>query len=256
VKDQLEGAPVLVVSAGMPKAGTAFLYNVINGVLIAGRGADARAVKDKYRLHRLMRWHNNNIGPLTFRSLAHLWLVSLRTGPFVVKTHGPPTRALLALMRLRLVKAIYIYRDPRDALLSAIDHGKRILEKGENHTFARMTDFDSAFAAVRRWLQTWQHYANLPGVLKVRYEDLVEQPVPTAQRVVNYLGLKLDEATASDIVATSDLAKQREPARDDTEQHFNKGVCYRYRTEMADAHRQRFRDTLGDTLLAMGYTLD
>ncbi len=247
---------MLVVSAGMPKAGTAFLYNVINGLLVAGGGADARAVKDKYRLHRLMRWHNNNIGPLTLSSLARLWLVSLLTRPFVVKTHGPPTRALLALMRLRLVKAVYVYRDPRDALLSAIDHGKRIREKGENHTFARMTDFDSAFDAVRRWLRTWQHYMDLPAVLKVRYEDLVEQPVPTAQRVVKYLGLKVDDATAQDIVAANDLAKQRQHDRDDTEQHFNKGVCYRYRTEMPDAHRQRFRDTLGDTLLAMGYTLD
>lgn len=247
---------MLVVSAGMPKAGTAFLYNVINGLLVAGGGADARAVKEKHRLHRLMRWYNNNIRRPTLPRLARLWLISLFTGPFVVKTHKPPTRALLAFMRLGLVKAVYIYRDPRDALLSAIDHGKRIQEMGQNHTFALMTEFDSAFAGVRRWLRTWQHYMNLPAVLKVRFEDLVEQPLATAQRLVKHLGLNLDDATAEGVVAAHDAAKQRHQVRDDTRQHFNKGVCYRYRTEMPEALRQRFRDTLGDTLLAMGYTLD
>jgi hypothetical protein len=39
-------------------------------------------------------------------------------------------------------------------------------------------------------------------------------------------------------------------------QHFHKGKCYRYRDEMPEEQKERFRAELGDVLLQMGYSLD
>jgi hypothetical protein len=57
---------MLVLSAGMPKSGSGYFYNIINELLVAsGGGKDARWVKQKRALDGLMRWHNNNIGTPT-----------------------------------------------------------------------------------------------------------------------------------------------------------------------------------------------
>jgi hypothetical protein len=245
---------MLVIAAGMQKAGTAFAYNVLNGLLVATGHRDAREIKRRRRLNRVMRWNNNNIGPLTLWTLFRLWLVSLVEGPFAVKTHAPPTRALLLMRRLRLVKVVYSYRDPRDALLSAVDHGNRISGLGYDHTFARVVDFEKAFRVVKLWIRTWKHYNHLAWTLKVRFEDLVDAPVATAKAMANFLDLPVDGQTIERVVHEHDKAR-RAPA-DDHAQHFHKGRCYRYRNEMPEKQKERFRAELGDVLLQMGYSLD
>jgi hypothetical protein len=245
---------VFVIAAGMPKAGTAFAYNVLNGLLVAAGKRDARDIKRRRRLDRLMRWRNNNIGPPSLWKLFRLWRISLIEGPFVVKTHAAPTRALLLFRRLRLIKVIYGYRDPRDALLSAVDHGKRIRDKGRDHTFARLVDFEKAFRVVKSWIDTWVHYNNLDGTLRVRYEDLVTDPLATAKRMLAHLGLVVDDRAIEAVLAEHDKAGR--PQSTSRVQHFHKGKCYRYRDEMPEEQKERFRAELGDVLLQMGYSLD
>ena len=242
-------ADVLTLSAGMPKSGTAYTYNLLNQLFIAAGFPDARAIKEKYRLEGVMRWHNNNVD-LRLLSLLRLWLISRREGRFVVKTHEAPMRSLKVLTALGCVRVIYIYRDPRDVLLSAIDHGRKILAAGENHTFASFVEFDRAFAAVQTWLTVWRIYHAMPSVLSLRYEDLVADPVRTLRACERFLDIELTDDARNRILWQYSPENQQ-IAREHL--HLNKAIPFRYRTEMSPEHQRRFRDVLGDTLQAMGY---
>jgi len=59
---------MLILSVGMPKSGSAYLYNILNAVLIEADNTDARQIKAKRNLEDLMKWHNNNIGELSLKS--------------------------------------------------------------------------------------------------------------------------------------------------------------------------------------------
>ena len=148
----------IVVSAGMQKSGSAYIYNIINDLLIKAGFTDARSLKLKYSLDDLMKYHNNNIGLLNKENLIKLLKIGFKEKKFVVKTHGGPITFLNLLMNLGLAKTIYIYRDPRDVLLSAIDHGNKILLEGENHTFAKMVNFDDALRNVKSWSKIFKQY--------------------------------------------------------------------------------------------------
>ncbi|MDQ3112240.1 MAG: hypothetical protein M3R17_20335 [Bacteroidota bacterium] len=41
---------MIVISAGMQKSGSAYVYNIINDLLVHGGHGDARQVKEKYKL--------------------------------------------------------------------------------------------------------------------------------------------------------------------------------------------------------------
>ena len=169
---------MLVIASGMQESGSAYFYNIINEIISrSDSGVDARGLKKDTRVNDLMKWHNNNIGKLTAPKLLRLWLASLRYGTFAAKTHSGPSRSARLMNRLGIVRIVYSYRDPRDVILSAIDHGKKIIQDGENHTFANMADFDLAIENVKGWLRIWEEYVKTPGVLAIKYEDMIVDPV-------------------------------------------------------------------------------
>ncbi|PKA82141.1 sulfotransferase domain-containing protein [Ulvibacter sp. MAR_2010_11] len=241
---------MIVISAGMQKSGSAYIYNLINDAIISTGYPDARKVKDKYRLNKIMKWHNNNIGPLEKKILIKLVLISLKEGKFVVKTHSGPSKFHNILLSLGIVKTVYIYRDPRDALLSAQEHGKKIIENGDNHTFAQMVGFNDAFDNVKSWTNIFKSYKKNDGALLVRYEDLMDHPLVEMQKICRYLNLNVTEEIIEKILVKYD---RKNPDANMTGLHFNKGVTYRYRNELTEKQIDRFSKEMGIVLEEMGY---
>ena len=99
---------MLVISAGMQKSGSAYIYNLINDLLVSAGFKNARDIKEKYDLNEIMKWHNNNVGDLNRKLLLKLLYLSINEGTFAVKTHSMPTRFHNILLRLGLIKTIYI----------------------------------------------------------------------------------------------------------------------------------------------------
>ena len=235
----------------MPKSGSAYLYNLINELLTVTGLSDAREIKDKYNLENLMQWHNNNIGNLTLKKIVTLCLIALREKPFVVKTHSPPTGAAKLLKKIGLIKMIYCYRDPRDSLLSAIDHGEKIKANGENHTFARMTDFDAALKNVAQWIEVWQQYNSTPGTLMIRYEDLLANPIKILALIEEHLGIFVNSEVRE--LITWKYSKDN-PQGERTGLHYNKAISFRYQREMPMAHQKKCLVAFKEHLKHMGYS--
>lgn len=237
----------------MQKSGSAYFYNIINELVVAAGQADARQIKTKYGLDNLMKWHNNNIGRQYLHKIIRLWRISNREGTFVVKTHAGPSLTTRTLGRLGILKIVYCYRDPRDVLLSAVDHGNKILASGEDHTFAKMADFDTALRNVKSWLGIWKQYADMPGVMMLKYENMMENPIETTKAIERFLGVSVTEKKRQEIIWKY---SKHNPARNQAEMHLNKAKTYRYQTEMTQEQKAMCQAAFGKYLKAMSYNLE
>jgi hypothetical protein len=244
---------MLVISAGMQKSGSGYLYNLLNALLYETYLTDARSLKEQYQLHDLMQWHNNNIGRPTFHKLFKLWIISRKESPYTVKTHEAPGLGLRILHFLTALKVIYIFRDPRDVILSAIDHGIRSLRENEHSHFAELIEFDDALRQVTVWVEIWRKYNAMRNVLMIKYEDLHCDALKTMKRIEDFLEISVSPATKENILWQY---SRNNPSREGLGLHFNKATAFRYETEMNFDEKRKCRQALGKHLEMMGYSLE
>ena len=110
---------MIILSVGMPRAGSGWHYNLIHDLMKTLGAVDARDIRERYRLQAILTEVNNNIGVLSARRLGLVTLPVLVGNTFVIKAHAGPTLSSRTLQSLGLLRVTYIYRDPRDAMLSA-----------------------------------------------------------------------------------------------------------------------------------------
>jgi hypothetical protein len=223
---------MIVISAGMQKAGSGLYFNLTNDLLIAAGMQDVREIKEKHGLEDLLKHYNCNISELVKNNLAPLLSIHESGNSFVVKTHNGPTKFLKKLIKKGVVKVTCIYRDPRDVTLSAMDHGKKIRDKGESHSFVHCTTTAETVPMVKSWLDTSiMEWLKLKDLLCVEYEDLIENPIEELEKLCKFLGIDY-----SHIDLQSLYAKYSRDNLDDSSKnflHFNVGKTGRYLTAMS-----------------------
>ncbi len=163
---------MIILSVGMPRAGSGWHYNLVHDLMKATGCADARDIREKYHLQKILTEMNCNIGVLSARRLIKL-LPALMGNTFVIKAHAGPTFASRLLQRLGLLRITYIYRDPRDAMLSAYDYGKRALEGGRPNAFSHLRDFQKSLDFIMEYVKIWEKWTKEKDVLISRYEELL-----------------------------------------------------------------------------------
>ena len=60
---------MIVLSVGMPRAGSGWHYNLIHDLMEAAGYIDARVIREKYRLQNILTEVNCNIGVLSVRRM-------------------------------------------------------------------------------------------------------------------------------------------------------------------------------------------
>ena len=124
---------MIVLSAGMQKSGTAWFFNITNDMLIAAGFDDVRKIREQFGLQSILLYHNCNIEDLAAKKMSRVIIPHNQGHTFVVKTHSGPSPSLLSLISENIIKAAYIYRDPRDVVLSVMDHGQNQKQRGNPH---------------------------------------------------------------------------------------------------------------------------
>ena len=133
---------MIVLSVGMPRAGSGWHYNLIHDLMKTTGCADVREIREKYGLQGILTEVNSNIGVLSLRRLVLVTIPALMGNTFVIKAHAGPTPWSRLLSKIGLLRVSYIYRDPRDAMLSAYEYGQRALAKGRPNAFSHLNDFE------------------------------------------------------------------------------------------------------------------
>ncbi|MBN8579294.1 MAG: sulfotransferase domain-containing protein [Anaerolineae bacterium] len=240
---------MIVLSVGMPRAGSGWHYNLIHDLMKTTGCADAQDIRKKYGLQKILTEVNCNIGVLSPRRLAMVTLPALMGNTFVIKAHAGPSSASRLLASLGILRITYIYRDPRDAMLSAYDYGQRALEKGRPNAFSHLSDFDKSVDFMMEYVHIWEKWMNEKNVLVARYEDLLMNYEVESAKLVNYLNL---DPTKPEVRAVID---QYRPGANDGQQglHFYKGKVGRYKESYTSEQKRILLTKLVEYLKRMGY---
>lgn len=240
---------MIVLSIGMPRAGSGWHYNLIHDLMATTGCADARDIREKYRLQSILTEVNFNIGVLSARRLGMVMIPALMGNTFVIKAHAGPTSTSRLLQRLGMLRITYIYRDPRDAMLSAFEYGQRALQKGRPNAFSHLTDFDKSLAFIMDYVRIWERWMGEKDVLTARYEDLLMNYDHEVNRLVGFLDLNGDSPEVQKVTASY------RPGAAEGQQglHFYKGKIGRFRESYSAQEQAMLKEKLGPYLPRMGY---
>ncbi len=240
---------MLYVSAGMPRAGSGWFYNVMHDLAVAGGGEDARRIRERFHLQGLLTEVNCNIGVLSDARLTLVGLPALLGHTFVIKTHSAPHRLARWLIRRGRLKAAYIFRDPRDAALSAYEYGKRMREAGRPNAFSPLETIEQALQFMVHYLWVWEQWTALPQVLVVRYEDLRTHFDRELARLAQFMGLSPDHP------AVQEIRRRYAPGVKIEHQglHFHKGQVARFREVFSPQEQALAQQLFAPYLARMGY---
>lgn len=243
---------MIILSVGMPRAGSGWYYNLTNDLALAAGYQDGREIRKRYHLQSILTEVNCNIGALTSRRLLMVLVPSLLGNNFVIKAHAGPTPMALRLIRAGQLRPAYIYRDPRDAMLSAYENGQRALEKGRPNAFSHLTDFDAALDFILEYVRISQAWMNVNNALHTCYERLVSDYDAESARIEAFLGLDRGDGKIQAV-----LEKYRpESARGDQKgMHFSTGKSGRFRLKYTPEQQRVLAERLGTYLTDMGYEI-
>ena len=239
---------MIVLSVGMPRAGSGWHYNLIHDLMETTGCADARDIRERYRLQKILTEVNCNIGVLSARRLGLVMIPGL-LNTFVIKAHAGPTSASRLLAGLGMLRITYIYRDPRDAMLSAYDFGQRALVKGRPNAFSHLSDFGKSVDFMMEYVRIWEKWMREKNVLIARYEDLLTNYETESAKLVDYL--KLDRTNPK----VQTVVEKYRPGAAEGQQglHFFKGKIGRFRESYNEEQKTVLREKLSPYLGRMGY---
>jgi hypothetical protein len=240
---------MIVLSVGMPRAGSGWHYNLVHDLMKTTGCADAREIREKYRLQSVLTEVNCNIGVLSARRLGMVAIPALMGNTFVIKAHAGPSSTSRLLQSLGLLRITYIYRDPRDAMLSAYDYGQRALKKGRPNAFSHLTDFQKSLDFILEYVHIWEKWTRERNVLIARYEDLLTDYDRETARLVEFLKLN---GSSHDVQKVTETYR---PGVSDSQQglHFYKGKIGRFRESYSAEEQTILKKKLEPYLLKMGY---
>ena len=248
---------MLVLVAGMQKSGSGWCFSLVNDALVAGGFEDAREVRDQYAPQCLNENYNPGVNRLRKRYIKELISLSHNKDlTFACKTHAPPTDEVEKRIKNGEMSAIYSFRDPRDVVLSAFDHGIKDRKAGRwpIRGFARFITLRMAAKWVKKTLlPTWSKWANTPGVIVVRYEDMLHDPIGQLQRILVHLGISINNNMLSTIVKHYS-ADRIIDSNLKAHLHLNKAKIERFRKEMTEDDIAYCNVLFADYLPLMGYS--
>jgi hypothetical protein len=244
---------MIILSVGMPRAGSGWHYNLVHDLMATTGCDEARKIREKFGLQGILTEVNCNIGVLSARRLILVTRPTLLGHTFVIKAHSAPTVWARALINGGLMRATYIYRDPRDAMLSAFDYGKRVLEKqGRPNAFSHLTDFQKTLDFFAEYVAGWEQWMKIPAVFKTRYEDLLQNYEAEAGKLVQFLGVAPADENVRAVV---DKYRPEGQVQGQQGTHFFKGQVGRFRERYSAEEQKILAQKFGPYLEKMGYEI-
>ena len=240
---------MIILSVGMPRAGSGWHYNLIHDLMKITGATDASDIRRKYRLQAILTEVNYNIGVLSARRLGMVALPALLGNTFVIKAHAGPTSTSRLLQRLGLLSISYICRDPRDAMLSAFEYGQRGLKSGRPNAFSHLTDFQKSLDFIMDYVRIWDRWSREKNVHITRYEDMQTDYVNEVNRLIKFLKLNGDQADVQKVIKSyhGPVVEGQKGL------HFNKGQIGRFRESYSAEQQAILKEKMGAYLERMGY---
>ena len=221
------------------------------------------------------KFTDKNAGDLTSDDLAalrpkvHQAMMSAHPDSVFVKTHsflGDNCGVPLITMECT-AGAIYILRNPLDTVLSFADHfgvsiGEAIdaMAREEAVTTASHTNVMEFVNSWSNHVKSWTQ-ASHSGLLAVRYEDMLDDPVKTFTKVAGFLGLRPPRARILKAIRFSsfkELRKQEDATgfkerSEHSAKFFRSGKKNQWRQKLSEDQVRRIVDCHREQMAKFGY---
>ncbi len=256
-KESLERAPQIFGNA-IPKAGSHLLIQVLLGLTKIGPFVDpgyppVNRFEGNTRLEEADR----------IREINRMQSGEIRYG------YAPSREPYLSAITAPGRASVFIYRDPRDLLVSHVFYAKDIhqnhgMHDYYNHELKTMEErlnvaIEGCDLPGLGLPTVYQRYENFFGwfdrddVLCLRFEDLILNLRPTLLRLLDYLEgfnvqLAVDREQAVEV-----LSRTNRPKKSGT---FRKGQPGNWKEHFTEENKRRFRAAAGDLLTRLGYEDD
>ncbi|MCF1190808.1 sulfotransferase domain-containing protein [Mangrovimonas sp. AS39] len=233
---------MIILSNSIPKTGSTLLANYQEDIL--------NKSSKKSGQHKIIsNYGGRYIEHPTKKDLINFFLIDLLHGSFVIKCHWNYDKLMDIYCHLPNVKITMTYRDPRDMILSMIDHGERTRQgKDSSGAFADCYTVNDMIPRTVQFMENLKVWNKKSGVHLIRYEDLVSQPFDVLKRMNLFFNLALDEGVLKGIIDFRNDIK--------SESHnFNKGTTERWRTEMNKEEKEACLNSFEQYLRWLNYDL-
>jgi len=161
---------------------------------------------------------------------------------------------------------IFLYRDPRDMLVShvfyAVDmhegHGMHryytqnltTMEERLNAAIQGVSEPGYELASVKQRYDSYSGWLDQPDVLLLKFEDLILTRETTLDRLLDYLEERGVEFSCTRSAALEYLKKSIAPRKSGT---FRKGQPGNWSEHFTEANKAAFNQVAGDLLIHLGY---
>jgi hypothetical protein len=237
---------VIVVGTGH-RVGSTWLFNMLRDLAHCRQGA--RLVPDEFL----------KFGTLVLRPEVYQ-LLSQLGGHVIFKSHSMPPHSEA---EAGCATFVTVYRDPRDVLVSiGFRAAYRATERGGRGNGFRalpipqrictLIDQSDALAELEQWFRT-------PFAHKVRYEDLIEEPVGELESLAGFLGIPTNRRIVERIARCHSFEARsgRKPGQEKKEVDMRKGIVGDWRNHFdracIDAFKKHREGRWNRLLVGMGY---
>lgn len=234
---------MIIVSSGFPKSASTLLFLYTEEIL---KQSGKRSAQAKFR----KRYPEGFIHRFGLINSTYLFFLNWFSGNVVVKTHAGPNFFLRVLIKMKVAKAYYSVRDPRDVILSALDHGKKARAAGSktpaDKAFEGYSKKEDLYAPLQMHYENYAAWKNFNHVLFVRYEKLLTDPQTELKRVLAMLGWNEQEKNLAAIIET--FSKKKSETK-----NFNKGELSRFGNEFSEQNLKATEQAIQHIISGMGY---
>jgi len=170
----------------------------------------------------------------------------------IIKNHAPYSS------RLHARNIIYLVRDGRDAIVSYWHFCNE--RDGTDNTLSQFLANSHQYGPWRDHMTNWME-AEVDRRLLIRYEDLIRDPQPTLESVLDFLGITHNTQDVRNAIDKSSFKKLREIEEDrglgldqlETVKFFRKGKIGSWEEEFGEGDLERFNKHHGGALPKYGY---
>lgn len=176
---------------------------------------------------------------------------------------------LVKLLAAERMAAFFIYRDPRDVVVSHVHYVSDINSQHVHHRYYRealssfearletsirgLPDAQDPFPDIGARFKPYKDWLNRNDVYALRFEDLIENRDEAIGQIIQFVvarGFKTDRS-ANAMLET--LSKSIDPQRSPT---FRSGTSGAWKKQFSEEHKAIFKRLSGDLLIQLGYEKD
>ena len=257
---------MVIVSASMPRSASRYFYFLTNDLLQLAGYPNVYSIREKYHtnLFRSVKWYDW-VKWYDYRQVSKIAQAGGKD-TFAIRTHKRPNTALRYFLKTGRFKATYIYRDPRDVILSTFEIGAKFRESGNTDRYFRIGPYKGfarfhTFKGTVSWFKMqifprWKKWIRMPNTLTTKYENLVTDPFLHLKKLAQFLEISVPDEGMREIIQKYEpdsTGKRPEYRTGGGGKVFNRGIIGRYKTELSLEQQEFCSKHLHKCLEEMGY---